>query len=154
MKKQARAPVRRRREGSHPAARRIAEAPPEGESGGAQLLWALPQIFVVNLEEACRFFTDTLGFKVEFKWGEPAFYALVRRDGARINLRFVHRNVYAKGEETDLLAASIAVENVEALYLEYRAKGAPMHQSLKKQPWGARDFIVRDPEGNLIHFAG
>jgi uncharacterized glyoxalase superfamily protein PhnB len=49
--------------------------------------------------------------------------------------------------------SSIPVENVKSLYLEYRAAGAPIHQALKKHPWGKRDFIVRDLDGNLIHFS-
>jgi hypothetical protein len=28
------------------------------------------------------------------------------------------------------------------------------HQTLKSEPWGARTFIVRDPDGNLILFSG
>ena len=28
------------------------------------------------------------------------------------------------------------------------------HQGLKKEPWGVKNFIVRDPDGNLILFAG
>jgi hypothetical protein len=27
------------------------------------------------------------------------------------------------------------------------------HQTLKQRPWGARNFIVRDPDGNLLLFA-
>ena len=27
-------------------------------------------------------------------------------------------------------------------------------QTLKTEPWGARTFIVRDPDGNLVLFAG
>jgi uncharacterized glyoxalase superfamily protein PhnB len=74
-------------------------------------------------------------------------------------LRFVHRPVLLrdpgtdKEAERDLLAASIPVENIKSLYLEYKAAATPMHQVLKKQPWGLRDFIVRDPDGNLIHFS-
>jgi hypothetical protein len=93
------------------------------------------------------------GCPPRFKYGQPAFYALVQRDGARLNLRFVHKPVLDKEAERDLLAASIPVENIKSLYLEYRAAAAPMHQALKKQPWGLRDFIVRDPDGNLIHFS-
>jgi uncharacterized glyoxalase superfamily protein PhnB len=32
--------------------------------------------------------------------------------------------------------------------------GVEFHQPLKPEPWGARTFIVRDPDGNLILFAG
>lgn len=52
-----------------------------------------------------------------------------------------------------LLSASVPVGNVKAPYAEYRSAGVPLAQRLKKQPWGAQDFIVRDLDGNLIHFA-
>lgn len=124
-----------------------------------QMLGAFPQLFVADIEVSCRFFVETLGFTLRFKYGQPAFYALVQRDGARLNLRFVHKPVFFrdlgtdKEAERDLLAASIPVENIKSLYLEYKAAAAPMHQALKKQPWGLRDFIVQDPDGNLIHFS-
>jgi uncharacterized glyoxalase superfamily protein PhnB len=35
-----------------------------------------------------------------------------------------------------------------------QAAGVRFHQTLRTEPWGARTFIVRDPEGNLILFAG
>ena len=124
-----------------------------------QMLGAFPQLFVADIEVSCRFFVEILGFTVRFKYGQPPFFALVQRDGARLNLRFVHKPVLlrdpgaGKQAERDLLAASIPVENIKSLYLEYKTAAAPMHQVLKKQPWGLRDFIVRDPDGNLIHFS-
>ncbi|HEY6328516.1 MAG TPA: VOC family protein [Blastocatellia bacterium] len=118
-----------------------------------QLLGAFPQLFVADIEISCRFFTEGLGFTVGYKYGQPAFYALVQRDGARMNLRLVHEPVFAKRPEPDLLSASIPAQNLKSLYLEYKATGVPLAQTLKKQPWGLRDFIVRDPDGNLIHFS-
>jgi len=38
--------------------------------------------------------------------------------------------------------------------LSYQAAGVRFRQKLKKEPWGARTFIVPDPDGNLILFAG
>ena len=32
--------------------------------------------------------------------------------------------------------------------------GATFAQKLKKQAWGGRDFVVRDPDGNGICFVG
>ncbi len=118
-----------------------------------QLLGAHPQLFVSDVEASCSFFVGKLGFIVRFKYGKPAFYALVSRDQAYLNLRYVHAPVLNREVEGDLLSASSPVENVKALYAEYRRAGVPMAQRLKKQPWGAEDFIVRDPDGNLIHFA-
>ncbi len=131
-------------------------SPEPGErqpAGGPQLLAAHPQLFVSDVEASCRFFEGTLGFTVCFRYGKPAFYALVRRDNAWLNLRFVPAPVLNREGEADLLSASIPVDNVRALYAEYRSAGASIQQRLRKQPWGAADFIVRDPDGNLLHFA-
>lgn len=53
-----------------------------------------------------------------------------------------------------LIVAFIETENVRALYGEYVAAGAIFDQKLKKQAWGGRDFIVRDPDGNGLCFVG
>jgi len=52
-----------------------------------------------------------------------------------------------------LLAASIPVDNVAALYAEYRAAGVPFQQELREQSWGNQGFIVRDLDGKLVHFS-
>jgi catechol 2,3-dioxygenase-like lactoylglutathione lyase family enzyme len=136
-----------------------AEQPADANATEPQLLGAFPQLFVADVDASCRFFVETLGFTVRFKYGQPPFYALIQRDGARLNLRFVHTPVLLADTgtdnkaERDLLSASIPVSNVKSLYAEYRAAAAPLAQPLKKQPWGTRDFIVRDPDGNLLHFS-
>lgn len=117
------------------------------------MLGAQPQLFVSDVEASCKFFVAKLGFNVGFKYGQPPFYALVQRDSACLNLRFVHEPVLNREAEPDLLSASIPAADVRALYLEYESAGAPIHQPLMTQPWGVEDFIVRDPDGNLIHFA-
>jgi hypothetical protein len=40
------------------------------------------------------------------------------------------------------------------LGVAYKAKHVPFHQLLKTEAWGARNFIVADPDGNLIAFSG
>jgi len=45
------------------------------------------------------------------------------------------------------------VDDVKQLFLEFQAAGVPFHQTLRKEPWGATTFIVRDPDGNLLLFA-
>jgi catechol 2,3-dioxygenase-like lactoylglutathione lyase family enzyme len=116
---------------------------------------AYPQIFVSDMAAASAFFSGALGFTVVFIYGDPPFYAQVRRDRARLNLRQVDQAVFIgdiRGRE-HLLAALIAVEHVEALYREYQSRGLAFHQPLKTQPWEAQDFVVSDPDGNLIGFS-
>jgi catechol 2,3-dioxygenase-like lactoylglutathione lyase family enzyme len=120
------------------------------------LLAAEPQLFVANMSASCDFYRKKLGFTVAFTYGEPAFYGQVARDGARLNLRCVAEPVIdpRTRDDEDLLSASITLDDAKPLYLEFEASGVTFHQTLRTEPWGARTFIVRDPDGNLILFAG
>ena len=123
------------------------------------LIQAEPQLFVADIKASCSFFTDKLGFSIAFTYGEPPFYAQVKRDGAQLNLRCVDQPVIdpATRDREELLSAAMTVataREIKALYLEFQAAGVSFFQNLKVEPWGARNFIVRDPDGNLILFAG
>ncbi|QPC92559.1 VOC family protein [Mesorhizobium sp. INR15] len=117
------------------------------------LAFAEPQLFVSDIEAACDFYRQKLGFETRFTHGEPPFYAQVVRDGARLNFRHVDKPPFADVQGADLLAATIVLDNIKVLFLEYQAAGVPFHQALRTEPWGARTFIVRDPDGNLLCFA-
>jgi catechol 2,3-dioxygenase-like lactoylglutathione lyase family enzyme len=120
------------------------------------LLAAEPQLFVADIAVSCEFYVQKLGFSVAFTYGEPPFYAQVVRDGARLNLRCVALPVMDRDRSAreDLLSASITLDDAKRLFLEFQAAGAGFHQALRTEPWGARTFIVRDPDENLILFAG
>ena len=120
------------------------------------LLAAEPQLFVADIVASCEFYTKKLGFSVAFSYGEPPFYGQVFRDGARLNLRRLDKpGLDPKIRDREqLLSASITLDDAKPLFLEYQAAGVLFEQPLKTEPWGARTFIVRDPDGNLILFAG
>ena len=120
------------------------------------LLAAEPQLFVADIALSCEFYTKRLGFSVAFTYGEPPFYGQVFRDGARLNLRCLARPPIDPElrDSEDLLSASITLDDAKPLFLEFQAAGVTFHQPLKTEPWGARTFIVRDPDGNLILFSG
>ena len=116
------------------------------------------QLFVADIKTSCDFYTDKLGFTVAFVYGDPPYYGQVTRDHVRLNLRMVCEPVFTDVREREhLLSASLTVataDEIKQLFLSYQAAGVPFHQTLKKEPWGARTFVVVDPDGNLILFAG
>jgi catechol 2,3-dioxygenase-like lactoylglutathione lyase family enzyme len=123
------------------------------------IICAEPQLFVADIKASCDFFTGKLGFTIVFTYGEPPFYAQVARDAARINLRCVARPPIDPElrDREELLAASLTVataEEIKRLFLACQSAGVTFFQTLRREPWGARDFIVRDPDGNLLLFAG
>ncbi|MGE6785594.1 VOC family protein [Ensifer adhaerens] len=117
------------------------------------------QLFVADIKASCDFYTEKLGFTVDFVYGDPPFYGQVIRDGARLALRLVCEPVFVGDirQREDLLSAAITLDtasDIKQLFLAYQAAGVRFHQPLRTEPWGARTFIVLDPDGNLILFAG
>jgi uncharacterized glyoxalase superfamily protein PhnB len=116
-------------------------------------------LYVADIVASCAFFTETLGFSVVFTYGEPPFYGQVKRDAARLNLRRVCEPVFVDNirEREKLLAASMTLNSsreIKRLFLQYQQAGVDFFQPLKQEPWGARTFILRDLDGNLLLFAG
>jgi catechol 2,3-dioxygenase-like lactoylglutathione lyase family enzyme len=113
-----------------------------------------PNIYVTDMDRAVAFYRDRLGFKVLFLHGTPPFYGEVARDGARLALRHVDATPFIGDirAREHLMAAFMPVFDIDALYAELRAAGVDFHQELKKQPYGIRDFVVRDPDANLLAF--
>ncbi len=116
---------------------------------------AYPQLFTGDMDRAARFYRRQLGFEVRFLFGEPPVYAQLSRDAARLNLRLVAAPVLDRdaAERSELLAAYLEVDDVEALYREYAGKDIDFYQQLEMKPWGIAGFIVRDPDGNLLNFS-
>jgi len=130
-------------------------SPQPDRLGQTEMLAVHPQIFVTNMERAVGFYRDQLGFSVEYLYGEPPYYGLVVRDAVALNLRHVDQlpvDTELRDRE-QLLAATIVVLDAKALFLSFKGAGISFLQKYREQPWGAHDFIVPDPDGNLIHFA-
>jgi len=116
-------------------------------------------LYVRDLNASTRFFTAKLGFTIDFVYGDPPFYSQVSRDNARLALRQMDESIFAEDvrQREDLLSASITVagaNEIEQLFLAYQAAAVPLAQTLRIEPWQAKTFIVKDPDGNLILFAG
>jgi catechol 2,3-dioxygenase-like lactoylglutathione lyase family enzyme len=117
------------------------------------------ELFVADIKASCDFFTQKLGFAIVFVYGEPRFYAQVKRDRGLLNLKHMDSPVIdpALRDRESLLSADMGLDThdeIKQLYLEFRAAGVTFFQTLRKEPWGAKTFIVKDPDGNLLLFAG
>jgi catechol 2,3-dioxygenase-like lactoylglutathione lyase family enzyme len=117
------------------------------------------ELFVSDIKASCDFFTQKLGFAIVFVYGEPPFYAQVKRDRGLLNLKHMDAPVIdpALRDRESLLSADMGLdthEEIKQLFLEFQAAGVTFFQTLRKEPWGAKTFIVKDPDGNLLLFAG
>ncbi len=112
-----------------------------------------PQFFTQDLAATLAYYRDALGFECAGTWGDPPVYAIVARDGHRVHFRLAdppapHADKYAD----ELLDAYLFVENADALYAEYSARGVEFTRHLGDTPWNSREFVVRDCDGRLLAF--
>ena len=54
--------------------------------------------------------------------------------------------------EDELLDAYLQVDDADALYAEYAARGIEFSRELGNTPWNSREFVVKDCDGRLLAF--
>lgn len=137
----------------------MTDKPDQTSTTGSSPMMSEPEVYVSDFAAARDFYTEKLGFEVVFTYGEPPFYGQMRREKALLNLRLIRAPVFVGDvrEREELVSAAFTLGSAAAirqLFAEYQAAGIDFFRPLKQEPWGARTFIVRDPFGNLLLFAG
>jgi catechol 2,3-dioxygenase-like lactoylglutathione lyase family enzyme len=113
-----------------------------------KLIKMSPLLLVGQIEQSIEFFTNELGFSVDFRYED--FYAGIVKEGHSIHLKSDDRQV-DKGKNKDNPEIIFSVENIQSLYGEYLNKSIEIVQPLRDMPYG-KEFYIEDPDGNLIAF--
>lgn len=112
------------------------------------LLKLIPKIFYSQMSDALDLFVDVLGFTVMHN---DETLCVVARDGAKAYL--VESVEFAAKDRPEI---AIETDCIEALYAEISARRPqalhPNLHSIKTQPWGPREFAVRDKTGVCVIF--
>ena len=110
-----------------------------------------PQFFTTDMRATLTYYTDKLGFDLLGTWQDPPVYAIVARDEHRIHFRYADPPAPNPDKYDDeLLDAYLFVDDVDALYVEYAARGVEFTRELGNIPWHAREFVVKDCDGRLL----
>lgn len=125
------------------------------ESGAPYLLAAAPQLKTADIFRAAAYYRDVLGFSYDELIGEPPSFCLLRRDGAALMLSSVRPGEAAlrptAGTAMDM-AAYIWLRGVDAYHAEIAAKGATILREPFLAPYGIRELVVADLDGNKLVF--
>jgi uncharacterized glyoxalase superfamily protein PhnB len=112
-----------------------------------------PVFFATDIARTLDYYRDKLGFECLGTWFDPVSFATVARDEHAIHIRRAAPPTANPDKyEEELLDAYIRVEDVDALYAEYSAKGVEFAQEVKNMPWQMREFVVKDCDGRLLAF--
>jgi len=116
---------------------------------------------VQDPELALTFYRDTLGLELrsdvargDFRW---ITVGAASQPGVGIVITNYQCGSPADGEALAALVAKGALngihfrsDDLDATFEKVRASGAEIVQEPTHQPWGTRDFALRDPSGNLV----
>ena len=113
----------------------------------------VPLFFTTDIPGTLAYYKNKLGFECMGTWQDPPVYAIVARDQHAIHFRCTTPPIPNPDKyEDELLDAYLHVDNADALYAEYAAKGVEFVRGLANMPWQAREFVVKDCDGRLLAF--
>ena len=112
----------------------------------------IPQLRTTDLGKSIRFYTEKLGFTLEFRYEE--FYAGVRTGDHVIHLKHVDErdpsiDFVDRGDHLHLyLQTDDAAAAAEAL----KKNGVPLLRDVHDTAWGTREVVIRDDQGHTLYF--
>lgn len=104
-----------------------------------------PVLQVSSLNDSLNYYRNVLGFVEDFRFGD---FAGVRSGDVLLHLcahDFHHRPI---GGST----VSIFCDEIDDYFEEIKKKGALVKIAPANRPYGMRDFMVLDPDGNHLSF--
>lgn len=110
----------------------------------------IPQLRITDARNRLTFYVQGLGFSVDwqhqFEPGFPLFLQLTRA-GQTIFLTEHTGDCRVGG------AVYFIVPDVDACYRDFGARGIVPTEEPQDTPWGSREMIIIDPDGNWLRFA-
>ena len=109
---------------------------------------------VSDVVRAHAYYADRLGFRSPRMWGDPPTFCIAQRDGLELMLAQVDRGheVHANAENEGRIDVYFWVNDADALHAEFASHGAEVVCSPADQPYGMREFLIRDPDGHVLAF--
>lgn len=112
-------------------------------------------LFASDLRSTIAYWNDRLGFATHGTFLNPPVFAIMERDRHYVMLKQLavgdSITPYAARDE-GLWNAYFWVDDVEALFEELRKRAAVIDYGLYDQPYGVREFAVRDLDKQTIGF--
>lgn len=123
-------------------------------TGSARILRAAPYFLVPDVAAAGRYYRETLGFECEYAAGEPQEFAIYSRGGCPVMFRRAADPALIAPNERQGGTWDVFywVESLDALVEELTQRGATFVYPPMVQPYGMREFAVRDANGYVLGF--
>ena len=107
-----------------------------------------PIIGTRDIERAISFYTQQLGFHLEFSdGGKPPNYVGFRRDAVEVHMQFQFEH------EMSRIRLRILVDDPDSLFHEFEQRDVECSAGgIRDTSWGTREFALYDLDGNSLTF--
>jgi len=112
----------------------------------------IPQLRTTNIASSVRFYTEKLGFTVEFNYQD--FYLGIRAGGQTIHLKLVDKKdpSIPYVDDGGHIHLYLETENVDDFAAQLKARGVPMVKDVHETDWNTREFVIHDDQGHTLYF--
>ena len=109
------------------------------------------QLRTTDMASSIRFYTETLGFSVEFTYGD--FYAGIRAGNQVVHLKRVEEKdpsipYVDEGEHFHLYLQTDGLADFAA---RLKAEGVALVEDVHETPWNTREIVIHDDQGHTLY---
>jgi catechol 2,3-dioxygenase-like lactoylglutathione lyase family enzyme len=101
---------------------------------------------VTDIQRSLRYYREVLGFEFDFEFGP---YAGVHQGGMYLHL--CAHDTWKRPLGGGM--ATVFCDEVDLYHDDVKGRGATIPLAPTYEPYGLRDFVVSDPDGNLLTFS-
>ncbi len=120
-----------------------------------KVIGSAPVLLVADVVKAAHYYRDKLGFTFDRFWGDSPNFCMVERDHHILMLSQVddpkkivpHFKLVEK-----MWNVYFWVDDVEAIYREFKEKGATIDYELGVKDYGVKEFGIQDLDGYDLAF--
>jgi catechol 2,3-dioxygenase-like lactoylglutathione lyase family enzyme len=115
------------------------------------IIGIIPQLRTTDMASSIRFYTEKLGFSIEFQYRD--FYTGIRAGGQVFHLKLV--------DEKDLSIPYVDHGEHFHLYLQtndladfaarLKANGVQLVKDVHETPWNTREIVIHDDQGHTLY---
>ncbi len=112
-------------------------------------------LLVRDVVASAHYYRDCLGFTFDRLWGEPPNFVILARDNCRLMLQQAptgHAIVPHWRVMHGMWNAYFWVNDADALFAEFKRRGAKVDYEIGDKPYGIREFGVQDLDGHDLAF--
>ena len=115
------------------------------------ILGIVPQLRTTDMASSIRFYTEKLGFSVEFNYHD--FYTGIRAGGQVFHLKLVDEKdpsirYVDEGEHFHLYLVTKGLSDFAA---QLKSNGVELVKDIHETDWNTREIVIRDDQGHTLY---